>query len=338
MKLARRSLALLVGGTALALAMTGCASDLTPVDLTNVISLAPVVPAGMKSGPAAVAGSSAAPNTCGDPTASLSPQGGLPAPGQMPGNSTMETIYKRGYLVAGVDQSTYLWGYLNPMTNQLEGFDIDVVHAIATAIFGDWHNHVQYRAITSGQRVGALTGDQTDPQVDVVVRTFTVSCAREQQGVLFSSVYYDAQERLLVEKGSTAQSINDLGGKKICAAAGSDSLPRIAAVPSHPIPVSVGDWSDCLVMLQQGQADAVATDDAILAGMAAQDPNTKVIGPSLADEPYGIGMRKASPDFVRFVNAVLQQFRTNGWQQSYQTWLASRLGPNAAPPQAKYSD
>ncbi|HWC83614.1 MAG TPA: glutamate ABC transporter substrate-binding protein [Pseudonocardiaceae bacterium] len=336
MKTARRPAALVAGLVALALAVTGCSASRTPADLTHVISLSPVVPAGMVSGAAAVPSSPGGANNCGDPTASLAPNAPLPTPGQMPANSTMQTIYKRGYLVAGVDQSTYLWGYLNPMTKQLEGFDIDVVHAIAKAIFGD-PNRVQFRAITSGQRVGALTGDQTDPQVDVVVRTFTVSCQRVQQGVLFSSVYYNAQERLLVTKDSNVASIDDLGGKRVCAAVGSDSLPRIAAVPSHPIPVAVGDWSDCLVMLQQGQVDAIATDDAILAGMAAQDPNTKVVGPSLAAEPYGIGMRRASPDFVRFVNSVLESFRANGWQQSYQTWLAGRLGP-AGPPQATYSD
>jgi len=339
-KLARRPVALLAGLTALALVTTGCAANLTPQDLTGVISLNPVVPAGMTSGQAALSGTQSTPGNCGDPTRSLAPQG-LPQPGQMPNGSTMATIYQRGYLTAGVDQSTFLWGYLNPLTSQLEGFDIDVVNAVAHAIFGpDITNRVQFRAITSQQRVGSLTGDASDPQVDMVVRTFTVNCQREQQGVRFSSVYYDAQQRLLVAKDSNATGIDDLGGKKVCAAAGSDSLPRIAAAPTHPVPVAVGDWSDCLVMLQQGQVDAIATDDAILAGMAAQDPNTKVVGPSMGDEPYGIGMRQDSTDFVRFVNAVLEQFRNSpsGWTQSYNTWLASRLGPSAGPPSPKYSD
>jgi polar amino acid transport system substrate-binding protein len=337
-KLARRPVALLACLTALALAVTGCAASVQPKDLTG-LALSPVAPAGMAQGQAALAGSQSAPDTC-DATASLRPQS-LPSAGNMPAGSTMATIYRRGYLTVGVDQSTYLWGYLNPLTSQLEGFDIDVADAVAHAIFGaNIANRVQFRAITSGQRVGSLTGAPNDPQVDLVVRTFTVNCQREQQGVLFSSVYYDAQQRLLVDKDSTVQGIDDLGGKKVCAAAGADSLPRVAAAPAQPIPVAVGDWSDCLVMLQQGQVDAIATDDSILAGMAAQDPNTKVVGQSMGDEPYGIGMRKTSPDFVRFVNAVLDQFRTSptGWTQSYNTWLASRLGQSAGPPAAKYSD
>ena len=335
MKLARRPVALLAGLTALALAATGCAANLTPEDLTGVISLNPVAPAGMLQGSAALAGAQTAPDDCGDPTRSLTPQG-LPGPGAMPSGSTMQTIYQRGYLIAGVDQSTYLWGYLNPLTSQLEGFDIDVVNAVARAIFGpDIANRVQFRAITSGQRVGALTGDASDPQVDMVVRTFTINCQREEQGVRFSSVYYDAQERLLVAKDSTVQTVDDLGGKKVCAAAGSTSIVNIANAPSKPKPVSVPDWTDCLVMLQQGQVDAISTDDTILVGLAAQDPTVKLVGSAFTNEPYGLGIAPKDDQFTRFVNGVLANIRSNGrWAAIYQRWL----GGTGVPPAAHYRD
>ena len=69
-------------------------------------------------------------------------------------------------------------------------------------------------------------------------------------------------------------------------------------------------WTDCLVLLQQGDVAAISTDDSILDGLAAQDPWTKLIGPPLTDEPYGLAIAKQHPEFVRFVNAVLQQLRT----------------------------
>ena len=64
-------------------------------------------------------------------------------------------------------------------------------------------------------------------------------------------------------------------------------------------------WTDCLVLLQQGQVAAISTDDSILAGLAAQDPWTKIVGPRFSSEPYGLAISKQHPDFVRFVNAVL---------------------------------
>src|ERR1035441_4362916 len=68
--------------------------------------------------------------------------------------------------------------------------------------------------------------------------------------------------------------------------------------------------------------------------VAAQDPWTKLIGPRLTDEPYGLAISRQHPDFVRFVNAVLAQLRTNGrWAASYAHWIGT---PVPAPPPAQY--
>ena len=94
-------------------------------------------------------------------------------------------------------------------------------------------------------------------------------------------------------------------------------------------------WTDCLVLLQQGDVAAISTDDSILDGLAAQDPWTKIIGPRLTNEPYGLAISKQHPEFVRFVNAVLQQLRTDGqWKASYARWLGLRP---KAPPAAQYA-
>ena len=71
-------------------------------------------------------------------------------------------------------------------------------------------------------------------------------------------------------------------------------------------------------MLQQGQVDAISTDDAVLKGLAKQDPTVDVVGDSIAKEPYGIGVNKDHPDLVRFVNGVLEKIRDDGtWQRLY---------------------
>jgi polar amino acid transport system substrate-binding protein len=261
--------------------------------------------------------------TC-DPTASLRPAG---PPKVIPG-SFMAKIKARGYLIAGVDQSTFHFGYLNPLDGKIEGFDIDMVHAIAKAIFGN-PNKVEFKAISDAQRIPELRSGA----VDIVAHTMTITCARLQL-VDFSTVYYDAGQRVLVEKNSPATSIAGLGGKKVCATTGSTSIANIRAVPAHPIPVAVPYWTDCLVLLQQGDVAAISTDDSILAGLEAQDPWTKIVGPRFSNEPYGLAISQQHPDFVRFVNAVLQQVRTDGqWAASYAHWIG---GSVPAPPPAHY--
>ena len=75
-------------------------------------------------------------------------------------------------------------------------------------------------------------------------------------------------------------------------------------MPRHMQLWGVNDETDCLVMLQQGQVDAVSTDDAILIGLAAQDPNVKIVGATFSSEPYGMAISKAHPEFTSFVNGV----------------------------------
>ena len=259
-----------------------------------------------------------------DPTASLRPTGPL----QVARGSFMAKIRARGYLIAGVDQSTFHFGYLNPLDGKIEGFDIDMVHAIAKAIFGN-PDKVQFKAISDAQRIP----DVRSGAVDIVAHTMTINCARLQL-VDFSTVYFDAGQRVLVESNSRAKSLADLGGKRVCATAGSTSIANIRAASSHPIPVAVPFWTDCLVLLQQGDVAAISTDDTILDGLAAQDPWTKIVGPRFTSEPYGLAISQQHPDFVRFVNAVLQQLRTNGqWAASYAHWVGT---PVPAPPPAHY--
>jgi polar amino acid transport system substrate-binding protein len=269
-----------------------------------------------------------------DPRASLRPQGPLPAPGQMPPESTMARIAGRGRLIAGVDQNTYLFGYRDPLTNQLNGFDIDIVHRISEAIFGD-PDRVQYRVVLNvAEGLQAVERNK----VDLVVRTTTITCERREM-VEFSTVYYEAGQRVLVPKGSRIMDISDLGGKKVCASERSTSKRNLMAQSPQPVVVAKPNLLDCLVSLQQGEVDAISSDDTLLAGLAAQDPWTEVVGPPFSQEPYGIAIHKDNPDLVRFVNAVLEQWRLDGgWAASYTQRLTTALGPVPEPPVARYRD
>lgn len=305
-----------------------CAATGTPVDPAPVRAVERPQPVGVEINPPPPSGPAVQVPTC-DPTESLRPIP-LPPPGQMPPGSTMRRIQDRGRLVAGVDQNTFLFGFRNPSTNALEGFDIDRVREIATAIFGD-PDKVHYKVISSAERVDALV----EGEVDIVVRTMTATCERWQK-ISFSATYYLAGQRLLVDKRATVSRLDDLAGQRVCAARGSTSIGKIASHPSKPVPVATDTWSDCLVMLQQGQVAAVSTDDTILAGMAAQDPNVKIVGERFTEEPYGIGVPKSNEDMVRFVNAVLEKsIRDRDWAASYARWLGP-TGQTASPPVPKY--
>ena len=245
--------------------------------------------------------------TCGTVTASLRPPAVMPAPGHMPAGSFMAQIVRRGYLIAGVGQNTLLFGYFNPVDRRLEGFEIDLLKRLADAIFGRKPGDIRFKVITTDQRIAAVQSGS----VDVVADAMTITCARRRQ-VDFSTVYYDAGQKLLVPSGSSVRGVQDLAGKPVCVTVGTTTLYTLEHARPRPQPYEVAERSDCLVALQAGLADAVTSDDSILLGFEAQDPYTKIVGARLADEPYGMAIRRSHPDFVRFVNGVLARMRADG--------------------------
>jgi polar amino acid transport system substrate-binding protein len=269
-------------------------------------------------------------------TASLAPPAIMPTPGQMPKGSYMAQIQARGYLEVGVDQNTYLWGYRDPVTGQLSGFDIDMLRQISDAIFGSTDpKYIHFRIVPNADRMQAVEKGE----VDVVAETMTINCEREKS-IDFSTVYYEAGQKILVPTNSSINGPQDLGGKRVCAPAGSTSLDNLVApgMPAHMQLWAANDTTDCLVMLQQGQVDAISTDDAILLGLAAQDPNTRITKTAFSSEPYGMAISKSHTDFTSFVNGVLAQVRANGtWTQIYDTYLQPWIGgPAPAPPTPTY--
>ncbi|MFI8104357.1 glutamate ABC transporter substrate-binding protein [Streptomyces sp. NPDC086023] len=276
------------------------------------------------------AGRPAAPaaDTCREPEASLTPSGA--------DGPTIARIKAAGKLVAGVDQNSYRWGYRNPATGQLEGFDIDLVKAIAREILGD-EDAVIYRAIPTSQRIPALK----EGRVDVVVRTMTINCKRLEE-VAFSTAYFETGPQVLVPKGSPITGYDaSLRGRRICSASGSTAETQLKAKSfGADVSRTVPNQLDCLVRLQLGEVDGMVTDNALAAGLAAQDPSVKLVGQPFATEFYGVAMNKDASDLVRRVNKVLDGYRRGGanspWMAAYRKWLAADLPDITAPPAPKY--
>lgn len=274
--------------------------------------------------------SSTATPACGNPLASYAPSG-LPGPSQLPSGSYMDTIRKRGRLIAGVSADSLLLGARNPLTGRIEGFDIEMLRLVSQAIFGD-PDKIDLRVITTAQRIPALI----DGRVDIVARNMTINCARWQQ-IAFSAEYYRSGQKVLVPLGSKAQSLADLSGKRVCAPRGSTSLANLADFAAV-VPVGADTHTGCLVLFQQGAVDAITGDDTVLAGLSAQDPYAAVTkAKAFTAEPYGLGISLKHPEFVRFVNAVLERAKADGsWKRAYDRWLAAALGPAPAPPAPVY--
>lgn len=252
----------------------------------------------------------------------------------------VRAIEAREELVVGVDQNSYLWGFRAPDSNEIIGFDIDLVHEIARALLGP-EATVVFKAVPTSERERLI--QRRD--VDMVVRTMSITCER-WENVAFSAAYFEAGQQLLAPRNSAIEGFDaSLAGHRVCSADGSTAqdLLRAEAVDLGAELVGAGNHLDCLVLMQLGKADALMTDSALAAGHAAQDPALRLVGEVLTVEPYGVAMHPEDIDLVRRVNAVLAEYTAggadSGWRRSYDRWLADHMDLAAPrPPEPLYRD
>ena len=308
------------------LMLSGCAQPADPA-MPPAPTLAPPTPAGMEDlKPEPPWPPDPSDNTC-DRTASL-----RPFPSRAEADAAVESIRKRGRLLVGLDIGSNLFSFRDPVTGDITGFDVDIAGEVARDIFGKT-SAVEYRILSSADRITALQNNA----VDIVVKTMTITCERRKL-VNFSTTYFTAYQRILAPRNSDITGPGDLSGKRVCVARGTTSLRKVQEINPPPAIVTVVTWADCLVALQQREVDAISTDDAILAGLVAQDPYLHIVGPNMAEEPYGIGINLTNTGLVRFVNGTLERIRNDGtWEALYNKWLTV-LGPAPAPPAPRYAD
>ncbi|WP_433393240.1 transporter substrate-binding domain-containing protein [Micromonospora sp. KLBMP9576] len=270
-------------------------------------------------------------------------------------------ILDKGELVAGVDPSDATMSHWDAGSQRFEGFNIELMLAVTRALWpaDDPRDRLTFKAVPPGQ--GAFTMLENG-EIDVVATSLTASCERARR-VLFSNDYLDSGQTVLVRRRTDGSpefaGIEQLGGRRVCAAANTTSLAMIAgyrtAAGARPVPVQAVHPIDCLVMLRQGQVDGVSTDDNILLGFTRMAPDTTLVTeaprPDLrscayhrdenctwfTDEPHAFAFHLTEGrELVAFVNHVLARPPTaKVWQDAHERWLAGhrdRGMPSPEPP------
>ncbi|NHM29515.1 transporter substrate-binding domain-containing protein [Neobacillus terrae] len=226
-------------------------------------------------------------------------------------------IKKQDKIIFGVKNDTRLFGYKNPSTGKVEGFDIDLAHALAKEMLGD-ENKVEFKEVTSKTRIPMLNNGE----VDAVIATMTISEERKKE-VDFTDVYFQAGQSLLVKKGSNIKGIEDLKkGTKALAVKGSTSAINIREKAPETQVLEFENYGEAFTALKSGKGDALTTDDAILYGMADEDPDYELVGGTFTEEPYGIAVKKGNTALVDKLNKALKAVKDSGkYEEIKSKWI-----------------
>jgi aspartate/glutamate/glutamine transport system substrate-binding protein len=246
--------------------------------------------------------------------------GAASAPAQAREGSLLRKIQDRGRLLAGVtfDQPTF--GYQDPATKQMSGFDVALAHEVAATIFGD-AGKVDFVQTLAKDRIPFLKAGT----IDIAVATFSVSEDRLKDAD-FSAVYYVAGQRLMTLQGSPIKSVADIGSTKVGTTRGSTSAENLRKLSRVQI-IEFDSFRDATAALITNQIGVVSTDDSILYGLAMQNPKLQVVGAQFSFEPYAIGVPKGQPELLDTVNLTVQNLKSSGkWKTIWKSEIGDRLG------------
>lgn len=252
------------------------------------------------------------------------------------GSPTFDKMKQRGEVVVGVKEDQPGLGLKDPTTGKFSGFDIDIARLIAAKLGFDPATKIEYKPIPSASREQAIiNGD-----IDYYVGTYSITDKRKEQ-ISFAGPYFVAGQDLLVRKDDTAITGPDtLKGKKVCSVTGSTPIQRVRdqKLTEDTNIVEFKTYSECVTKLDQKEVDAVTTDDAILKGYAAQEPDKfRVVGKTFSTEKYGIGLAKDDKALREKINDILQEAIDGGdWKSIYDATLGKSGSPATPPKLERY--
>lgn len=251
------------------------------------------------------------------------------------GSPTFAAMQQRGKVIMGVRSDQPGLGFQDATTGQYTGFDVEIARLVAAQL-GFSPDQLEYKVVPSAAREDTIERGE----IDYMVGTYTINDNRKQR-VSFAGPYFVAGQSLLVRSDETAITSKDtLKGKKVCSVTGSTPIQRVKdqQLTEPENIVEFQNYSQCVDQLLSNQVDAVTTDDAILKGYAAQQPDKlKLVGDTFSTEPYGIGLNKDDSALRNKINDILQAAEDDGtWKQIYDATLGKSGSPADPPPLQRY--
>lgn len=219
---------------------------------------------------------------------------------------TLLEIKKRGELIVGVKYDSKPFGFVE--NGKLQGYDIDMAHLIAKRIFGN-ERLVRFVEVNAQNRISKLNSGE----VDMLIATMSINPQRAEV-IDFSLPYYYAGQALMIRKGTAIKSVGDLNGRRVIIVLGTTGEKNIRYLAPEVILQGYKTYQDGFDAFLNRKAEAMTTDDSILAGFVMDHPEFTILPQRYSQDAYGIAFRKGpeNASLKAEVNAAIGELRRKG--------------------------
>ncbi|GAP03031.1 glutamine-binding protein [Fructobacillus pseudoficulneus] len=239
---------------------------------------------------------------------------------------TLARVKKSGKIVWGVKADTKLFGLMDTKTGSSEGFDVDLAKAVTKQMSKQLDEKLtpSFVTVTTASKVQLLK----NTNIDGVFGVMTITPERAKI-VDFSQPYFPAGQSLLVKKDSGINSIQDLNdpSKTVLVVVGTTAAQNIKKFAPKAKTIALQDYASAMQAMKSGQGQAISTDNAILYGLASENPDYHVVGGTLTYGPYGAAFDHDQKPMVKQVDQALDTLKANGtYNQLIKKWFGQVPG------------
>ncbi|MDI6843023.1 MAG: ABC transporter substrate-binding protein [Anaerosomatales bacterium] len=238
---------------------------------------------------------------------------------QSPQDASLKTVQDRGEIIVGLAPFYAPFESTNEQTKEIEGFDVDLMNAIAAKM--------GVKATFKPAEWQALLGGLEKGEYDLIFSAMSKKEAAEAN-VDFSDVYYELPDVIIVAKGNPKgiKSKADLKDKTVGVQLGSGSEqladklnPEIGFKDLKKYKLTQDAMND----LKAGRIDAVIAGYTFALEQAKVDPSFEVSSEPLESAELVGVFRKGSTALVEAFNKALAEVKAEGtYDALVQKWLS----------------
>jgi len=193
---------------------------------------------------------------------------------------------------------------VNEQTKEIEGFDIDLMTAIAEKAGID----IEFKNVAWDPLLAGIA----QCQYDAAISAMTITEERKEQ-FLFSDPYFEAGQIVTVRADNTDIADKDaLSGKLVGAQIGTTGSFEVEKIAGATLK-TYDDIGLAYQDLMNRQIDAVIADNPLALGYVSEYPDKlKTAGEVFTEENYGIAICKTKVDLQAKINAGLKAVKDEG--------------------------